>query len=118
MGRTILVLVFAIIFNAVANIFIKMGMIRVGHMETAVSFIKKILAQPMFFAGIFSFGLALLLYSMVLTTLKLSIAYPIMVSMGLIIVVLVSYFFLKETIHPIQIVGFLLIIVGVWMVAR
>ena len=48
----------------------------------------------------------------------LSVAYPIMTSLGFVIVVLVSWLFLKETITLIQFTGLALIIAGVWMVAR
>ena len=118
MRHGLFLLGFAIFFNAFANILIKIGMIRIGNTENAISMVKKMLNQPTLYLGVFSFAMALMLYSMVLTKLNLSIAYPIMVSIGLIIVVLVSYFILKEAIYPIQIVGFLLIIAGVWMVAR
>jgi multidrug transporter EmrE-like cation transporter len=76
------------------------------------------LSQPVFWAGLISFGLALAAYSLVLTRLNLSIAYPIMVSMGLVIVVLISGFYLNESISVMQILGFSLIVTGVWLVAR
>ena len=90
----------------------------VGKVNGVVELVKKAILEPAFWGGIFSFGLALVAYNMVLTRLNLSVAYPIMVSMGLIIVVLVSYFVLSESITWIQVVGFVLIIAGVWMVAR
>ena len=108
---------FAILFNATANILIKVSMSRISG-SGAASILAAALSQPVFWAGLISFGLALAAYSLVLTRLNLSIAYPIMVSMGLVIVVLVSGFYLNESISILQILGFALIIAGVWLVAR
>jgi multidrug transporter EmrE-like cation transporter len=118
MSRAVIILVMAIVFNALANILIKVGMLKAGQLNNLPSLIKYMLGQPFLYAGVFSFGLALVAYSIVLSKLNLSVAYPLMVSLGLIIVVLASYFALKETITFIQIAGFVFIIAGVWMVAR
>ena len=112
------VLAAAIVLNALANILIKVGMSRVGESANMMQLMKKALSEPALFLGVLSFALALAAYSVVLTRLNLSVAYPIMVSMGLVIVVLASYFLLHEVITPFQIIGFLLIIAGVWLVAR
>lgn len=114
----IIILGLAIIFNATANILIKIGMSKIGSYDGTMELIKKALIQPQLLAGVFSFALALVTYSYILIKLNLSIAYPIMVSMGLVIVVIVSYFVLKESVSPVQIIGFFLIIAGVWLVAK
>ena len=118
MSRPILILSLAIIFNALANILIKVGMLRVGKTEGWFHLVKKAITEPAILFGVVSFALALGGYCFVLTKLNLSIAYPIMISMGLIIVIFASHFLLNETISAIQIAGFLLIIAGVWLVAR
>ena len=118
MPKAVITLVLAICLNAGANILIKVGMLKIGETNGVGEMIKKALTQPAMWFGVISFGLALAAYSMVLSRLNLSVAYPIMVSMGLIIVVLVSGLVLKEVITPLQIAGFALIIAGVWMVAR
>ncbi len=114
----IVTLALAIVLNAGANILIKVGMLRTGETKGFSELVKKAMVQPALWLGIVFFALALAAYSMVLSRLALSIAYPIMVSMGLVIVVLVSGLVLKEAITPLQIAGFALIIAGVWMVAR
>lgn len=114
----IVVLSLAITFNATANILIKVGMNKVGETENIIELAKKAVVQPQLLAGIFSFVMAFVSYIYILTKLNLNIAYPIMVSMGLVIVVTVSYFWLHESISIIQILGCILIIAGVWMVAK
>jgi multidrug transporter EmrE-like cation transporter len=118
MTRSVIILILAIVLNATANILIKVGMLRVGRTGSVLQIAGRAIVQPALLGGIFSFALALAAYSLVLTRLNLSVAYPIMVSMGLVIVVLASYFLLNETITLVQVIGFGFIIAGVWMVAR
>jgi multidrug transporter EmrE-like cation transporter len=118
MLKVIIIFALAIICNASANVLMKVGMKRVGDGGTLVQTITGAVTQPFVWAGVVSFALALVFYSVVLSKINLSIAYPLMVSLGLIIVILSSYFFLTETIKWVQIIGFLLIIAGVWLVSR
>ncbi len=116
--RDAAMLIVAIVFNASANVLIKVGMLEVGEKEHGLELLQKAIFQPALLGGILLFVFSLGAYSFVLTKLNLSIAYPIMVSMGLVLVTCASHFFLNETIRPLQIIGFLLIISGVWIVAR
>ncbi len=118
MSRQIIILALAVVLNATANILIKAGMRKLGGTSMDLRLLGKAALEPALWAGILSFAMALAAYSLVLSRLNLSVAYPIMVSMGLIIVVLVSYFVFREVITPLQIAGFVFIIAGVWMVAR
>lgn len=118
MNRGVLMLIVAILLNASANIFIKIGMLKAKEANSMIELLKKSVAQPTLIIGVVLFALALIAYCLVLIRLSLSVAYPIMVSMSLVIVVLASYFIIKESIARIQLIGFFLIIAGVWMVAR
>lgn len=112
------VLAFALVANAVANILIKEGM-RDKHLSLSdvSATLKIMLFNPALLAGLACFGLALGAYSIVLSQVKLSVAYPIMTSMGFLIVVSYSFFKLQESITPMQVGGLALILAGVWMVA-
>jgi len=112
------VLSLAIILNALANILMKVAMHKQDKTIEMVKMITQSLFNPILFLGILSFALALVAYCYVLSKLNLSIAYPIMTSLGFLIVILASWLFLGETITKIQMVGFICIIAGVWMVAR
>lgn len=115
--NTYVILGLAIFFNAVANILMKIGVLRVDDTSNILSNACKSISQPAILAGIISFVLALICYLYALSKLNLSVAYPIMTSMGFLVVILASWAFLKESITSIQIVGFILIIIGVWMTA-
>jgi len=113
-----LILGCAIVCNAVANILIKVGMMKVSKATDMIAMIKGAMFSPAIIAGISFFVFALGGYSYILSKLNLSVAYPIMTSVGYMIVVLASWLFLHETITFIQIVGFCLILSGVWCVAQ
>ena len=113
-----IILALAITLNALANIFMKVAMRDQESTTGILPMVTQALTNPVLFLGIVSFGLALVAYCYVLSKVNLSIAYPLMTSLGFLIVILVSWLYLGETITKIQIVGFSLIIAGVWMVAR
>lgn len=108
----------AIVLNALANILMKVAMRGQGKTTASTELITKALFNPVLLSGLLSFALALVAYCYVLSKLNLSIAYPLMTSLGFLIVILVSWLFLGEVITKIQIIGFICIIAGVWMVAR
>jgi len=113
-----IILVLAIIFNAIANILMKVGMLKEKQSTNLIGFIISMTLNPILLGGIICFALGLAAYCYVLTKLNLSIAYPIMTSLGYVIVIIASWLFLKETITLVQIAGFGFIIAGVWMVAH
>ncbi|HNW82095.1 MAG TPA: SMR family transporter [bacterium] len=110
-------LIFAIIFNAGANILMKAG---VTHdpvkMENGISaFILSYLTNWQLMAGLVFFGIALVFYTKALEKFNLSIAYPLMTSCGLIIVTLWSVFIFQEKLNLYQTGGLFMIIGGIWM---
>ncbi len=116
--KTILILALAICFNALANILIKVGMLRAGGMRLELeSLLRDFALNPVVVLGVLSFALALVCYGYVLSHLNLSVAYPIMTSLGYAIVVLASVAFLGERLSPVQVVGLMAIVIGVWLVA-
>ncbi|MEW6536193.1 MAG: EamA family transporter [Candidatus Auribacterota bacterium] len=113
-----LILSAAIVFNAIANVMIKVGMMKAGKADSLFGMMKNAAFNPAFIFGIFCFVVALGGYSFILSKLNLSIAYPIMTSVGYMLVIFISWLFLKETILWYQVIGFLMIIGGVWLVAQ
>jgi len=68
--------------------------------------------------GVALFGLALAAYSVVLSKINLSVAYPIMTGAGFLLVFLVSGLYFRENITAIHMLGSTLILAGVWVLAR
>lgn len=116
--RWVVALSIGVIFNALANILIKYAMFNKTNIEfTTLSIIKSIL-NPYLLLGLTCFGLALGAYSYSLTKYELSVAYPVMTSLGLIIVAQTSAFLFQESFGLQKILGTALIIIGVVLVAR
>jgi multidrug transporter EmrE-like cation transporter len=67
--------------------------------------------------GLFCFATNVILYTYALKGLPISVAYPIMVTVGFAIIVIVAGLYLDE--HPTrwQWLGVTLILIGVWLVA-
>ncbi len=110
----------AILLNASANILIKAGMRHMGGLEgrPILDVAIGMITNPFLICGVISFAVTLALYSLVLSKMNLSVAYPIMTSLGLLVVTTFSWLFFSERISFIQWSGYIFIIAGVWMVAR
>ncbi|MFH1230983.1 MAG: EamA family transporter [Planctomycetota bacterium] len=107
--------VVTIILNAIANTLVKIAML---HMDKTRGIIASYVLNPFFIGGVICFALSLISYSYVLTKMKLSVAYPIIISSCFVIVFFVSGFYLKENISLVQIIGIILITGGIWLVLK
>ena len=121
MTRYYALLGIALAFNAVASILMKAGM-RDAPAALAgagpTELIKHYVTSWPVIVGLVLFALNIVAYTQALTKIPLSIAYPIMTSLGFLIVVSASAYFFKETITWVQGIGFALIVGGVICVAR
>ncbi len=120
MKQSYWILGFAIVCNALANVLIKVGMNRAGGLKltSMQDIVHKFMLNWVIWLGILFFGLTLIAYANVLSNLNLSVAYPIMTSLGFVIVTLVSVLFLHEKLVLVQVFGIFVIAFGVWLVAR
>ena len=103
-------LTLAFILNATANILLKLGA-KKGLALHGIS-LATITDNYLFILGIILFGMNAIFYFLALSTLSLSIAYPIMVGMSLIIINIFAIINLHEQITIPQIFGYVLLIVG------
>lgn len=112
-------LVIALIFNALANILMKLANVRgiTDHNCTLSERISGVYLSWPFIGGIVLFGLNLICYTFALSKMQLSVAYPIMVGSGFAIIGVSSYFLFNERLTPMQITGTLLILLGVILLA-
>ena len=113
-----LALVFALIANAAANVLIRWGMKdQILSPAQPALLVRGILLNGRVMAGIVLFALNVLAYAFALSRIRLSVAYPVMTSLGLVIVMVLSYVLMGERITTVQIVGAGLILAGVLLVA-
>ena len=112
-----LYLALALILNAAANVLLKIGAGQLGPLD-APDLVGRLLTNYHLLAGLALFALNVVFYAAALTRLNLSIAYPVMTAGGVLIVVSVSFFFLKEPLAPAQMLGLLLLVAGILLVTR
>ncbi len=117
--RELAVLIVAIVFNAAANIMLKSGMKNSGSIaENGVGgMVIKALCSVYVWGGLMAFGIAFVFYSVVLSKMDLSKAYPIMTSAGFAIVVVASALMFQEHITWPKLAGIAVIAVGIWIVS-
>lgn len=119
-----LALLLALILNAAANLLMKVGM---THVQDAGGLLRdgpsaaliKVLTSPVLVIGLTCFALNACFYMFALQsrTLKINLAYPVMVGGGYAIIALVSYYLLGEHLNLAQKLGVALILGGVVIIA-
>lgn len=113
-----LLLFLSISFNVIAQIILKYGALGQSNLQTKANFLEKITAMisPFFIAAAFFYGMSLLAYTMVLSKLEISKAYPISVVSAVVLVMLISFVFFQESVSTLRIIGIFLAILGVILI--
>ena len=83
----------------------------------AIGAFGRLLINPYLLVGVFCFGTSMLLWVKVLTTAQLSVSYPL-VSLGYVIVALLSWWWLGEPLSLRQIVAIGIIMAGVALLGQ
>ncbi len=110
----------SIFFNVSGQYSIKLGMNKFGALElnnTIFATFSKILIHPNILIGLAFYVISAFSWLIALSKLELSIAYPLL-SIGYIIIMFISYFFLNESLGINKIIGTLLIISGIFFISR
>ena len=115
-------LIIALILNAGANLLLKFHArdSQPGDLQfTGLHSILPILSKNwLFWLGLFCFAANVLFYRYALGKIRISQAYPIMVGGGFVIIALIAWRYLAETMSPTQWAGVALILLGIVLVAR
>ena len=108
----------ALTLNALANVLIKYSMSRGTRPLVGIGGPLAPFLSWSYLLGILCFATNLACYSLALRKLKLSLAYPLMVSLGYLVILAFSWFWFGERLTFLQYVGIVLILAGVWFVVR
>lgn len=107
--------------NVAAQATLKIGMEHIGKFTFTGSNIIpigwQVITSPWIITGILIYVMSLVIWLMILSRIEVSIAYP-MTSLGYALTVIVSYFLLGENINALKILGVIVIMLGVFLVAR
>lgn len=98
---------------------IKQGIIKIGSFSTMplLKFFQKSLLSPLIILGVSFYAVSTLIWFMVLSKVELSVAYPAL-SLGYILILVVSFVFLDEPLTTAKIIGVLLICSGTFLIFR
>lgn len=113
-------LIVSLVFNAGGNISLKAGMksMPINGSILQLSTILILLQHPLILLGLALFTVSFVGYSLVLSGMSLSLAYPIMTGGGFVIVVLASLILFAEEASLLRILGIMFIIAGIWIASR
>ncbi len=120
MLKDLILIIISVMLASIAQVLLKLGMSKVGRIadfRDALTKLPSALISPLVLSGLLVFGISALSWLVVLSRVRLSIAYP-MVSLGYVAVVLFSLFIFKEQIKPVALVGCGVVIIGVILISR
>jgi multidrug transporter EmrE-like cation transporter len=112
-----LFLILAMALNAAANVLLKIGVARIGALDEP-GLASRLSTNYYLLAGLVLFAVNVVFYAAALSRLQLSVAYPVMMAGGVLIVVTVSILFLRESLSVSQMIGMLLVVIGLVLLTR
>lgn len=118
--KNFLMIVLCVFLGSAGQLSLKHGMGAVGRFGGDTQLLAafgRAFSNPFVVGGFLCYGLSSLIWMVILSRVPLSWAYPL-VSMGYIIVVVLSGVLLKEHVSPIRFAGTLVICAGVILVSR
>src|ERR1700745_2801612 len=103
---------------AVANLLMKNGIARAGGFVPLSPAWFGLLRQPAFLSGFLLTGIAAVMWFRILATQKLSVCYPLFVSLTYSLITVGAFYFLHEKISTQKLLGLVIIVAGITTVAR
>ncbi len=118
--KDFILLFFNVLLTVIGQILFKHGMNTVGRVNSIQDVFGKLtqaFLNPYILSGIAIYGFTTLVWLVILSRVKLSIAYPLL-SSGYVLSILFSWLLFKESIPKIRIIGAIIICIGVYLVAQ
>lgn len=118
--QTAVILIITVLANALANVFIKLGVQKLPALQAAnlIPNLGKIFTNVWILAGAFLFVTNFPLYNLLLQRMRLAIAYPLITSLAFAVAVLAAVFIFHEGLRAPHYVGLALLVIAVWLLAR
>lgn len=114
-------IVFEVFLNVAAQLSLKVGMERIGGFSFSWNNLApigwQVLTSPWIISGLMIYVVSMVVWLMVLSRAEVSLVYPL-TSLGYVFTVLVAYLFLGEHVSIIRIFGVVIIILGVFVLAK
>ncbi len=119
MSQWILILS-AVILNVCGHLFLKAGMNKIGtiSLDQLLFSFTKIFSTPFVLLGLLSYVSSVAIYMVVLSRVNISYAYPLMMGVGYILIVLFSWQIFGEPFSSLKWTGIALILAGVFLLGK
>ena len=117
--KDFLLLICNVLFTVTGQLLLKQGMLRVGRVDELNLVTHKLtqaFMNPFVIGGIVTYGFTTMIWLVILSRVKLSVAYPI-ISHGYVMSILFSWIFFKESVPRVRVLGAVIICIGVYLVA-
>ena len=93
-----ILIISSVLLNALAQIFLKFGMMQItplNHKNNLIETSSKIIFNPYIFSGLTSYGISIILWLWVLSKVEVSLAYPFQ-ALGYILVTILAWLLFQE----------------------
>jgi drug/metabolite transporter (DMT)-like permease len=119
--RAMPLILVGVFLNAVAQLLLKQGMVRVGSFSLDAGVMSgvlpKIVANPFVWAGMASYAVSVAVWLVVLSRSDVSYAYP-MVSLGYVFATVFAWAVFHENVTPMRLLGLAVVCLGVYIISR
>ena len=116
-----LLIITGVLLNACAQLLLKAGVAAVGQIELNGSHLwraaQSLAFEPHIVGGLACYAASVVVWILALSRVEVSIAYP-MLSVGYIVTAVAAWYLFGENLTPTRIAGIVVIMAGVYMVAR
>ena len=110
----------SVCFNVFGQYSMKQGMRKFGEVtidSNILMTVIKMFLLPNVLLGLLFYAISTVFWLIALSKIELNVAYP-MLSIGYILLMILSYFLLNETITVYKVIGTLLVVVGITLISR
>ena len=117
MTFNIILIISSVLLNAFAQIFLKLGMRKMGNIDPSNNIIDTCISfalNPHIMAGFISYGFSLIIWLRVLYKVDVSLAYPFQ-ALGYIVVTILAFIIFKENINLMRFIALMFITLGLIM---
>ncbi|MEK6645781.1 MAG: EamA family transporter [Candidatus Firestonebacteria bacterium] len=118
--KNLIMIFFSVLLGISGQLCLKQGMLQVGRFNSdpsqAIPLLIKAFQTPLVFLGFLSYAISSLAWLIVLSRVELSFAYPL-VSIGYVIVVLLSSILFNEHVTFTRLAGTFVIAIGVYLIS-
>lgn len=113
----IVLILLEIVIASAAHLFLRVGALNLEIEQFGWRMLIEPFTNLELFAGLTLLGISFVLYTFILSSVKLNILYPVTTGSTIVVVTLGSVFILGEPISALQIVGIVAVITGIALVA-